>query len=144
MAAFRHRRIVEFADTDMAGIVHFATFFRYMEAAEHAYLRGSGLGVFTQIDGHTVTIPRVSARCDYLRPARFTDVLEVEVAVAKVGRTSIEYAFTFYVGADVIARGGVTAVMCRVGGHKIEPYPIPEAMRERLLAGPPAGWKELP
>ena len=30
---FRTTRMVEFSETDMAGIVHFANFFRYMEAA---------------------------------------------------------------------------------------------------------------
>jgi hypothetical protein len=35
---FKIRRIVEFSDTDMAGIVHHAVFYRYMESAEHAFL----------------------------------------------------------------------------------------------------------
>src|SRR5213078_989612 len=44
-AVFRTTRRVEFADTDMAGIVHFANFFRYMESAEHEFLRSHGLSV---------------------------------------------------------------------------------------------------
>src|SRR3954454_25408688 len=32
---FKISRLVEFADTDMAGIMHFSAFFRFMEAAEH-------------------------------------------------------------------------------------------------------------
>ena len=36
---YRHLRMVEFADTDMAGIVHFSRYFRYVEEAEHAFLR---------------------------------------------------------------------------------------------------------
>ena len=43
--AFVTRRRVEFMDTDMAGIVHFATFFRYMETAEHELLRKLGIPV---------------------------------------------------------------------------------------------------
>ena len=34
---FRTTRMVEFFETDMAGIMHFSTFFRYMESAEHAF-----------------------------------------------------------------------------------------------------------
>jgi len=34
---FKHTRRVEFAETDMAGIVHFSNFFRMMESTEHAY-----------------------------------------------------------------------------------------------------------
>ena len=39
---FRTRRFVEFADTDMAGMVHFAHYFRYMESAEHEFFRSQG------------------------------------------------------------------------------------------------------
>ena len=70
-AGFRTTRIVEFGDTDMAGIVHFANFFRFMEAAEHAFLRSLGLSVVMEIDGGNYGLPRASAACDYLRPARF-------------------------------------------------------------------------
>jgi acyl-CoA thioester hydrolase len=137
MATFRDRRVVEFADTDMAGIVHFANFFRFMEAAEHAYLRACGLSVFHVFDGQTVTFPRVSSSCDYLRPARFADVLEVEVRVARIGRTSVQYAFTFYKGDEEVARGQITAVLCRVREDRsLEPFPVPDPIRQALLAGP--------
>jgi len=55
---FKHRRIIEFRDTDMAGIVHFSNFFSYMEQAEHAFLRSVDLGVFCEIDGESA--PKVS------------------------------------------------------------------------------------
>ena len=42
---FRTTRRVEFGDTDMAGIAHFANFFRYMEAAETDFLLARGLSV---------------------------------------------------------------------------------------------------
>ena len=45
MTPFRTTRRVEFGDTDMAGIIHFANFFRYMEAAETDFLRSLGLSV---------------------------------------------------------------------------------------------------
>src|SRR5262245_50071551 len=104
MPPFRTSRMVEFGDTDMAGIVHFANFFRFMEAAEHAYLRACGMSVFSTWHDQTVTFPRVSASCDYLRPARFQEVLDIEVRVEHVGRTSVRYGFTFHKGAELIAR----------------------------------------
>jgi hypothetical protein len=36
---FHTSRFVEFSDTDMAGIMHFSAYFRYMEAAEHELRR---------------------------------------------------------------------------------------------------------
>ena len=39
---------VEFADTDMAGIIHFASYFRYMEVTEHAFFRSLGFSIYTR------------------------------------------------------------------------------------------------
>jgi acyl-CoA thioester hydrolase len=39
---YKVRRRVEFSETDMAGIVHYSNFFRYMEAAEHEFFRSLG------------------------------------------------------------------------------------------------------
>jgi acyl-CoA thioester hydrolase len=134
---FRVQRRVEFADTDMAGIVHFANFFRFMEAAEHAYLRACGLNVYTTWEGETVTFPRVSASCDFVRPVRFGDVIDIDVAVEKVGRTSVRYGFTCTHGGERVATGQITTVLCQVReGHGLEAMEVPPAMRERLLSGP--------
>ena len=42
---FKATRRVEFSDTDMAGIVHYANFFRFMETAEHGFYRSLGFSV---------------------------------------------------------------------------------------------------
>lgn len=133
---FRLTRRVEFADTDMAGIVHFANFFLFMEAAEHALLRSRGLSVFFPWDGQTLTFPRVNASCDYLRPLRFGDEVEVCVRVERVGRTSVRYAVEFALAGEAVARGGITAVLCRVREDgALEPFEFPPELR-RLLTAP--------
>ena len=137
MSEFRTTRLVEFGDTDMAGIVHFANFFRYMEAAEHAYLRACGLSVVTEWEGQPVSFPRVSASCDFLRPVRFQDVLDITVRVERLGRSSVTFAFEMLKAGEVAARGRITAVFCRVlPGHGIEPLEIPGPIRERMERGP--------
>ena len=55
---FRVTRRVEFGDTDMAGIVHFSNFFRYMESAETAFLRARGLSVAWRDGGVRYGFPR--------------------------------------------------------------------------------------
>ncbi len=136
---FRTTRIVEFGDTDMAGIVHFANFFRFMEAAEHAFLRSLGLSVVMEIDGGKYGLPRVSAACDYLHPARFGEVLTVEVTVVKLGRSSVNYAFDFTRGDTPIARGRVTAVFCRFEAGRPRAADLPAEFRAKLItAGGPA------
>ena len=130
---FHTTRRIEFADTDMAGIVHFANFFRFMEAAEVEFLRARGLSVALTWEGDTLGFPRVSASCDYLKPAKFEDVLDVSVRVARLGRKSVTYAFEFTKNGDGIARGQVTSVCCRIGPQRqIEAIEIPASMRAIL------------
>src|SRR5262249_46451380 len=128
-------RRVEFADTDMAGIVHFANFFRFMESAEVDFLHSRGLSVAMDWEGQKVGFPRVAASCDYLRPVRFEDVLEVTVTLARLGTKSVTYAFEFFKDGEPVARGRVSAVCCRVlPDHGIEAIAIPDSIRERLAS----------
>ena len=45
---FKVVRSVEFYETDMAGIVHYSNFFRYMEVAEAAFFRSLGLSILAK------------------------------------------------------------------------------------------------
>jgi YbgC/YbaW family acyl-CoA thioester hydrolase len=135
---FRTTRRIEFADTDMAGIVHFANFFRFMEAAEVEFLRSRGLSVMATMEDRTISFPRVSASCDYLRPVRFEDVVDIAVSILKIGRKSVTYGFEFLHDADAVARGQVSSVCCRVNaGEKMQSIEIPEEIRRKLEAAQP-------
>ena len=131
---FCTKRRVEFGDTDMAGIVHFANFFRFMEAAECEFLRSRGLSVKLQWEGQEIGFPRVAASCDYVSPARFEDLLDVEVAIDRLGTKSVTYAFQFMRGGTLIARGKLTSCCVRVSAsHDIKGIPIPDSYRAKLL-----------
>jgi YbgC/YbaW family acyl-CoA thioester hydrolase len=130
---FRTTRRVEFVDTDMAGIVHFSNFFRWMESAEVELLRSLGLSVAMDYEGLAIGFPRVSASCDYLRPARFEDLLTILVRVQTVGRKSVTYAFEFFHDEELLARGRVTSVCCRVNPDgSFESTEVPASLREKL------------
>lgn len=125
---------VEFRDTDAAGIVHFSVFFNYMERAEHELLRSLGSSVVQRdVNGETISWPRVAATCDYRGAARFEETLNVHVAVDHLGTKSVRYRFEFFRGEERIASGTLTAVCCRVdaGGH-LQSRPIPEELRRQL------------
>src|SRR5579862_8605559 len=115
MTVFRTTRRVEFGETDMAGIVHFSNFFRYMEAAECEFLRSRGLSVVMNFEGLHIGLPRVSATCDYSSPAKFQDLLDVAVSIERIGAKSVTYGFEFTRGGTVLARGKVTSVCCKAG-----------------------------
>jgi acyl-CoA thioester hydrolase len=133
---FRITRRVEFGDTDMAGIAHFANFFRYMEVAETDFLQARGLSVAWEEGGQRFGFPRVSVGCDFNRPVRFRDVLDIAVTVEEVGRKSVRYRFDFAHEGREVAVGRITAVCCRnTPDHGIESIEIPPDVRAKLEGG---------
>ena len=137
VSEFHTRRRIEFADTDMAGIVHFARFFVFMETAEHELLRSLGAEVHMTHEGRDLGWPRVNASCEYFRPLQFGDQVDIVVRVVRKGRTSVTWQSSFYHDGDLVARGRVTSVCCFVDGPRPEPTPIPPIIADRLEeAGP--------
>jgi acyl-CoA thioester hydrolase len=133
MSSFRTKRRVEFSDTDMAGIMHFSNYFRFMEVAETEFMRSLGLNVsWSEGDDH-LGFPRVSVSCDYLKPLRFGDVVDIAVVVEKIGRRSVTYRFEFSLEGVPVAKGRFTAVLCRhLPGHAMESIDIPQRIRAEL------------
>ena len=106
-------RQVEFAETDMAGIVHFVNFFRWMESCETAFYRSLELPLISFVPGQVVGWPRVNVSCTYRAPLRFNDTVEVTLFVKKLGTRSVTYLFQFHQAAVLVAAGEVTAVCGR-------------------------------
>ncbi|MGE9296635.1 MAG: acyl-CoA thioesterase [Puniceicoccales bacterium] len=112
-----HTRKVEFSETDMAGIVHFSNFYRWMEAAEVEWFESLGHTMITTIGNSAHGWPRVRTHCDFHAPACFRDQIEVRLAVKELKIRAIEYRFHFYrksPGKEThLATGGMTTVFAR-------------------------------
>src|SRR3982750_718587 len=92
---FKVVRRVEFSDTDMAGIMHYSNFFRFMETAEHGFFRSLGFSIVTRNIEPPVGWPRVHAECDYYQPLHFEDEVEVQLLVSEKRSKSLSYVFRF-------------------------------------------------
>jgi len=138
---FSITRTVEFAETDMAGIMHFANFFRWMESCETALYRSLGLPLISFVPGEIVGWPRVNVSCTYRSPLRFNDAVEVRLFVKKLGTRSVTYVFQFRKDGVLAAQGEVTAV-CVGASEKggMVSQPIPDAIRTKLQEAPESAW----
>lgn len=127
-APFEWSRPVEFYETDLAGIAHFSNFYRWMESAEHAFLREKGIPLHQGGLGW----PRVNANADFQKPIRFGDRVRVRVAVAELRTRSVRYAFEFRVNdsEDLHATGSMTSVCVDLATMKA--VEIPARVREQL------------
>jgi acyl-CoA thioester hydrolase len=112
------RRRIEWIDTDAAGIYHWTTAFRLAEAAEAAL--HTALGIAGRTFGVT---PRVSVSADFARPLRFNDLVDVELVVAAVGRTSVRYALTVTGPEGMALTGHLTAAFIDAGRGRAVPWP---------------------
>ena len=131
MREFRTQRKIEFADSDMGGIVHFARYLVFMETAEHEFLNALGTSVHSEVDGKLIGWPRVKISCEYKSPARYGDTLDILVRVLKSGRTSMTWSIRFSVGDREVATGQVTSVRCELA-PEMRAIPIPAAMLAQI------------
>jgi acyl-CoA thioester hydrolase len=131
---FAVTHLVQFSETDMAGIVHFSNYFRWMEEVEHAFFRSAGLSVSMQHDGMHLGWPRVSVACDYFGPVRFEDEVRLVLRVVKVGEKSFNYEVDYYLGEQRVALGKVTSVCCALEGGKMKSVVIPDVIRAKLTS----------
>lgn len=130
-AEFTSVHLVQFSETDLAGIMHFSNFFRLMEEVEHAFFRSLGFSVSMQHDDVRIGWPRVSASCEFFGPVKFEDQVTLKLRIVRVGEKSLSYEVEFLVGDRRVALGKTTSVCCAVG-DAMRSIPIPAAIRSRL------------
>lgn len=136
---FKTTRRVEFSETDMAGIVHFSNFFRYMETVEHQFYRSLGFSVILSGFERPIGLPRVHASFDYKRPLRFEDLILIELFVLEKKEKSITYQISVSRCDEKenpieISAVGKLVVVCveRQAGGGLKSVPIPEEIASQI------------
>jgi len=145
---FSLTRRVEFSETDMAGIVHFSNYLRYMEAAEHAFFRQLGFSVASPDGQEDLGLPRVHVACDYLAPLRFEDEFEVTLLVEKRSTRSISYRFGLRrlqpTPQVEVARGRIVVVCVRRQANgTFQAVALPKPLAAQIQAAPRSRLRQL-
>jgi YbgC/YbaW family acyl-CoA thioester hydrolase len=125
------KRRVQFYETDVAGIVHFSWFFRYMEEAEHELWRAAGLSIHPRAS--TIGWPRVAASCEFHRALRFEDEFEIVIRITEITRRTIAYKCVIEQGEERIATGSMKiACVSKSNGETMRSIEIPDDIAQRL------------
>jgi YbgC/YbaW family acyl-CoA thioester hydrolase len=132
-----YARRVQFADTDMAGMVHFSCYLRYVEEAEHALWREAGLSIADPAS--SVGFPRVAFTIEYLAPLRFEDEFEVDIRIEAISKRTIRYRSVIRRGGIDVATSTHTAVCVQRGVEPMRAVDLPDAILSRLAAAPGDG-----
>lgn len=128
---FQHRLDVRFRDCDPMGHVNNAVYLTYLEQTRFAHWRSVWGAGSPQLPPGMPGVILARVECDYRRPAKYGEVLEVRLRVAAIGRTSFQYEYEI---VDQAGRSVLTAktvqVMYDYGENR--PVPIPVDIRAVL------------
>jgi YbgC/YbaW family acyl-CoA thioester hydrolase len=125
---------VEFFETDLAGIVHFANYYRFMEQSEHEFFRSLNLKIHGKNrDGIVFGWPRVSATCSFKSPAYYEDVIEIRLTIQRLSRRSLTISYAFHRDGIELAQGEMKTAYCIIPpGEKLKSDEMPDEIYNKL------------
>jgi acyl-CoA thioester hydrolase len=119
---------VGFSDTDAQGIVYYGRYLPYFDLARVEYHRHLGL---LRIDEEHELVMRAST-VEYFAPARFDDLLEVFVRLARIGTTSVTYECAAYRVEDDVLMVTANQTLVLVDLQERRARTIPDAFKETI------------
>jgi len=128
---FVHRLDVRFRDCDPMGHANNAVYLTYLEQTRFAHWRSLWGSGSPQLPEGMPGVILARVECDYKRPARYGDTLEIRLAVAEIGRSSFRYDY------EIVDAQGRTVLNARtvqvMYDYTLEkPVPIPDDIRALL------------
>ena len=122
---------VYFEDTDAGGLIYHASYVRFAERGRTDFLRLLGTDARAMIDGSDSRVPAAFVvrrmTCDFLRPGRMDDLLEVETRVKALGGASVTLNQVITANAHKLFEAEVTVVLVSMAG---KPLRLSDRVRE--------------
>jgi acyl-CoA thioester hydrolase len=126
---------VIYGDTDQAGIVYYANYLRFFEASRNEFIRAKGLRYRDFEAAYGLILPVIEAHVSYRSPARYDDLLDVEIALAEARRATARFDYRILREGALLATGHTVHACVDLGGKARR---LPRELLERLAAGEPA------
>jgi acyl-CoA thioester hydrolase len=119
---------VRYAETDKMGVVYYANYFVWFEVARADLLRGLGWS-YREMESAGVSLPVIEAHCQYQRPARYDDELEIVAQGRLLSPVRMEFVYEVKRVEDgVTAASGRTMHAALDGSGR--PCRLPARIRE--------------
>jgi acyl-CoA thioester hydrolase len=128
---------LSYGDCDPAGIVYYASYYRWMERVHTEWWFLSGIRLDELSDLCGVSIVTRAASAEFLWPLRVFDLVACRMSTARVGRSSFTMAFDFLAEEGRSACTSRMTLVCVGSGG--EPAPVPGVMRKPLGEPHPSG-----
>lgn len=123
---------VQFYETDLMGIVHHSNYLRFLEEARVAWAHSVGL-IDYQKPESAAQFAVLETRVRHLRPAKFGDILSLDLQVRRQGRAQILFQYKIHRNDELICVGQTAHVSL---DQNLKPTRIPEGMQLTLEKQP--------
>jgi 4-hydroxybenzoyl-CoA thioesterase len=114
---FKTTVTIEWGDCDEAGIVFYPNYFYWLDCAFQRLLRARGLSQRELRKRFGAVTPIVQAHCDFKAPARYDDVLDVDVAIEADAERRFRVAYHFSSNGKTIGKGHEIRAWARVDAN---------------------------
>lgn len=127
------RNTIRFSHTDPASYVFFPRYFEMLQAAvEEWFTQALGVNYADLILKEKLGLPTARTECEFLKPSRLGENLDLAVYLAKIGRSSMRLTFLGTVEGETRLHAQSVLVVIELADGR--PVAIPEALREQMLA----------
>ena len=123
---------VRWGDVDAASIIFYGAYIRFFEFAETELFRAVGLPYGVMFDELDVWLPRVHLECDFRHAAKLDDLLEVNVWVGHIGKTSLRLNFEVRRKGEDLLIAEAHFILVAVRRDTFETVPVPDELKQRL------------
>lgn len=128
---YRIEEHVRWSDVDVSGIICWSAYARFVEIAETEFFRALGFPYATLWDQLDIWLPRVQAHFEYRNPVRLDDLLDIEVWVGRVGRSSIRLEFMMHRPDGQVAAEAYLVIIS-IARKDSRPLEVPQALLQAL------------
>jgi len=122
---------VRFGETDAAGVVYFANYFKWMEYATNELLNGMGLYI-RDFMKRNVGFPVLEAHCTFKASATMEDRVTIRTAVEEMRTKTVRFSQRIYRGDTLLAEGYQVRIWVEFAEDGMKAASIPEEIRSKL------------
>jgi enediyne biosynthesis thioesterase len=135
MRAYEYRHVVGFEDTNLVGNVYYVNHLRWQGRCREMFLRDNAPEVLAELESG-LALATVRCSCDYLVELQPFDEVLLRMRLGGLTQSRVSLLFDYWRrtagGEELVARGEQQVACLRREGERLEPTPVPAALREAL------------
>lgn len=121
---------VYYEDTDLAGIVYYANYLKFIERARSEWVRNLGLDQNVLRKDHGIVFAVRKVEADYLKSAKFDELLLISTELQKKTRVRLNFSQEIYRDSDLIFRANLVIVPLSLAGGLVK---LPKIIFDKFM-----------